>query len=82
MGLIYSHALFDKTTHYNRNVHCEWLIEAIRTPYNLRIKLEFTYFALEADNECRYDETIVYDGPDDTATQLARLCGTEVSILR
>lgn len=74
--LIYSHSLFDGTTHYNRNEDCEWLIEANN---NQRVRIEFTFFALEADNNCNYDQTIVYDGPDDTATQLARLCGTDVS---
>lgn len=75
--IIFSHSLFDTVTHYNRNEDCEWLIEA---NYNQKVKIEFTFFALEADSNCNYDQTIVYDGSDDTATQLARLCGTDVSI--
>lgn len=74
--LIYSHPLFDTNTHYNRNEDCEWLIEA---NYNQRIRVEFTYFALEPENSCNYDVTMLYDGPDDSAAQLARLCGIEVS---
>lgn len=78
LDLIYSHSLFDGTTHYNKNEDCEWFIEA---NYNQRVKIEFTFFALEAEKDCNYDQTIVYDGADDTATQLARLCGTDVSVL-
>lgn len=75
--LIFSHPLFDGATHYGRNEDCEWLIEA---NYNQRVRAEFTFFALEADSSCNYDQTIVYDGPDETAAQLARLCGTDVSM--
>lgn len=76
--LIYSHPLFDGATHYNRNEDCDWIIEANE---NQRVRIEFTFFALEADSNCNYDQTIVYDGPDDAAPQLARLCGTDVSIV-
>lgn len=76
--LIFSHPLFDGITHYNRNEDCEWLIEA---NFNQRVRIEFTFFALESDNNCSYDHTIVYDGAEDSATQLARLCGTDVSII-
>ena len=75
-GLIYSHPSFDGATHYNRNEDCDWIIEANE---NQRVRVEFTYFSLEADSGCNYDNTIIYDGPDDSATQLARLCGSEVS---
>lgn len=74
--LIYSHPSFDGVTHYNRNEDCEWLIEA---NFNQRVRVEFTFFALEADNNCNFDYTIIYDGSADTATQLARLCGNDVS---
>lgn len=73
---IYSHPQFDGSTHYNRNEDCDWVIEANE---NQRVRIEFTFFALEADSNCNYDQTIVYDGSDDAATQLARLCGTDVS---
>lgn len=74
--LILSHPLFDGVNHYRRNEDCEWLIEA---NYNQKIKVEFNFFALEADSNCNYDQVVIYDGLDDSAAQLARLCGTDVS---
>lgn len=76
LGLIYSHPQFNGTTHYNRNEDCDWIIEANE---NQRVRIEFTFFALEADSNCNYDQTIVYDGADDSSNQLARFCGTDVS---
>ena len=75
-GFLYSHPSFDGITHYSRNEDCDWIIEASE---NLRVRIEFTFFSLEADSNCNYDQTIVYDGSDDSALQLASLCGTDVS---
>jgi len=76
-GLILSHPSFDGSTHYNRNEDCEWIIEAAE---NQRIRIEFSFFSLETDANCNYDQTVVYDGFDESATQLARLCGNDVGI--
>lgn len=75
-NLIYSHPLFDESTLYARNEDCEWLLEA---NYNQRVKIEFNFFAVEPDGNCNYDQTTIYDGTDEAAPQLARLCGTDVS---
>lgn len=76
---IYSHPQFDgRTSHYNRNEDCEWLIEANNLEQKVRI--EFEVFALEADANCNYDQVIVYDGIYDSSPQIARLCGSDVSV--
>ena len=74
--LVYSHPHFNGTSHYNINEDCDWIIEANETQ---NVRVEFTFFALEADGNCTYDQTIVYDGPDDVAPQLSRICGSDVS---
>lgn len=74
--LIYSHASFDGTSTYPRNEDCEWLLEVGE---DLRVKIDFTFFSLEHENRCMYDYVEVYDGSDDSAPQLARLCGNGVS---
>lgn len=75
--LIFSHSSFDGVKPYGRNEDCEWLIEA----YNQRVQIEFSFFALEADNNCNLDYVQIFDGKDDAAPSLARLCGTEVSLM-
>lgn len=71
---IYSHAEFDQRP-YDKNEDCEWLIEA---PENHRIKIKFKFFELEHAIDCNCDSLEIYDGPDDSVPQLARLCGNKV----
>lgn len=73
---IYSHTKFDGNTTYKSYEDCTWLIESND---NQRVRIEFTFFALELDGQCSYDKTIVYDGPDEQSPQLAHLCGSNVS---
>ena len=40
------------------------------------ILLRFLYFDVELDSSCRGDYLIIYDGPDDTSSQIGtKLCG-------
>ena len=44
--------------------------------FSNRILLRFLNFDVEDDSSCDYDYLIIYDGPDDTTSQIgAKLCG-------
>ena len=44
--------------------------------FSRRILLRFLNFDVEYDSSCGYDYLIIYDGPDDTTSQIgAKLCG-------
>ena len=44
--------------------------------FSNRILLRFLNFDVEYGNSCMYDYLIIYDGPDDTTSQIgAKLCG-------
>ena len=44
--------------------------------FSNRILLRFLNFNVEYDSSCDYDYLIIYDGPDDTSSQIgAKLCG-------
>ncbi|KAG9511404.1 Tolloid-like protein 1, partial [Fragariocoptes setiger] len=71
---IYSHVRFGEKN-YNGNEDCEWLIESADSQ---RIKVQFNTFELEHESECNYDFVEIFDGPDDSTPQLARLCGNKL----
>ena len=44
--------------------------------FSNRILLRFLNFDVEYGNSCMYDYLIIYDGPDDTSSQIGtKLCG-------
>ena len=44
--------------------------------FSKRILLRFLYFDIEEDSNCDYDYLIIYDGPDDSSSQIGtKLCG-------
>ncbi|XP_028397706.1 dorsal-ventral patterning tolloid-like protein 1 [Dendronephthya gigantea] len=71
--LIYSHADYNLNKPYPANASCKWHLAA-KKGYVIEIKLET--FELE-DNGCLFDFLRVTDGSDETAPEIARLCGTQ-----
>ena len=47
--------------------------------YSVQLQFEGD-FDIETHSNCGYDHLIIYEGTDDTAPLLAKLCGTGVSV--
>ncbi len=62
--------LFPK--HYPLNTECKYKIEV---PKYMDVYLNFSYFDLEKDKRCLYDNVRIYDGPNEQSKLLARYCG-------
>lgn len=60
---------------YPNKKGCTWHYTA--TPGH-RIKLVFTDFDLEPQQECTYDHIAIFDGPNSNSTSLGRFCGSKV----
>ncbi|KAK2167774.1 hypothetical protein LSH36_24g07005 [Paralvinella palmiformis] len=60
-------------TEYPENTICQWSLYIQNTSEPL--KLGFFNFSIEDDPQCRFDNVSVYDGPDDSTTPIAVLCG-------
>jgi len=72
---LYSHAKFGDSD-YDKKEDCEWVIEAGE---GQRVRLRFLSFEVEHEQDCSYDYVEVFDGYDDSASQLGRFCGNSVS---
>jgi len=57
---------------YSANMARTWIISA---PRNMKIELIFVKFHLEFQSICAHDSVIVFDGANDTATELGTYCG-------
>uniref|UniRef100_UPI00398F64EE cubilin n=1 Tax=Pristiophorus japonicus TaxID=55135 RepID=UPI00398F64EE len=57
---------------YGNNVDCSWVITV---DDHYRILLDFTDFDLEHHQSCHSDYVAVYDGLDEAAPMLGKLCG-------
>ncbi|XP_035462826.1 deleted in malignant brain tumors 1 protein [Scophthalmus maximus] len=60
--------------HYQDNAHCVW---QIRTTFDQRIFLAFTYLQLE--NCCNCDYISVYDGPSVNSKYLGKVCNSSLN---
>ncbi|KAK2886327.1 cubilin [Channa argus] len=59
---------------YHPNVECYW---NIRTSKGSQLLLSFSDFHLESSSTCMFDYLAVYDGNSSSATELAKLCGSQ-----
>ncbi|NXG01683.1 CUBN protein, partial [Sakesphorus luctuosus] len=59
---------------YNNNTDCSWVIQV---DYSHRVLLNFTDFDIENHHSCDYDNVAVFDGPNNEAPLLGKLCGTQ-----
>ena len=41
-----------------------------------QIEFDFTYFSVENNSTCAYDEFLIYDGPNSSSTLIGTFCGT------
>ncbi len=60
---------------YPNEQRCSWLFNSFP---GQKIKLIFTDFELEAEEDCEYDHVVVYDGDSYEARVLGRFCGIEI----
>ena len=72
---LYSHAKFGDSD-YDKKEDCDWVIEAGE---GQRVRLRFLSFEVEHEQDCSYDYVEVFDGYDDSSSQLGRFCGNSVS---
>ncbi|NWR90257.1 CUBN protein, partial [Furnarius figulus] len=59
---------------YNNNTDCSWVIQV---DHSHRVLLNFTDFDIENHHSCNYDNVEVFDGPNNEAPLLGKLCGTQ-----
>ena len=59
---------------YQNDVDFIW---SIRAPYNYQIILDFSYFDFEDSPNCENDYLSVYDGRDENAVVMKRMCGVQ-----
>lgn len=72
---LYSHSRFGDNNYENRE-DCDWVIES--SVETVAVQLSLLTFEVEDEQDCGYDYVEVYDGYDDSAIRLAKLCGTKV----
>ncbi|XP_017269603.1 cubilin [Kryptolebias marmoratus] len=60
---------------YHPNAECYW---HIKTSQGSQLQLSFSDFHLESSSSCSYDYLAVFDGNSTSASELARLCGTQL----
>ncbi|KAM6900418.1 cubilin [Xenentodon cancila] len=60
---------------YHTNAECYW---SIQTSQGSQLQLSFSDFHLESSSSCSYDYLAVYDGNSSSASQLAKLCGSQL----
>ncbi|KAM9333329.1 LOW QUALITY PROTEIN: cubilin [Pholidichthys leucotaenia] len=60
---------------YHPNIECYW---SIRTSQGSLLRLSFSDFHLETTTSCSYDYLAVYDGNSSSASELAKLCGSQL----
>ncbi|KAF7272619.1 protein tolkin-like [Rhynchophorus ferrugineus] len=70
---IFSHPKYGNIT-YGPKSSCDWYLLGT-TGYNVR--LSFTEFELENEEDCVYDYVEVYDGLDSNRVSLGRFCGNQ-----
>ncbi|XP_072431088.1 cubilin [Chiloscyllium punctatum] len=61
---------------YGSNIDCSWIITV---DYHHHVLLDFVDFDLEQHQSCDSDYVAVYDGLDETALMLRKLCGSLIS---
>jgi hypothetical protein len=44
---------------------------------NAKIRVSFSSFNVETGTNCKWDHLVIYDGADNTATELGKFCGTD-----
>ncbi|RLW11183.1 hypothetical protein DV515_00001475, partial [Chloebia gouldiae] len=59
---------------YHNNTDCSWVIQVDQSH---RVLLNFTDFDIENHHSCNYDNVEVFDGPNNEAPLLEKLCGTQ-----
>ncbi|XP_067326675.1 cubilin [Anolis sagrei] len=59
---------------YGNGTDCSWVI---RVDFGHRVMLNFTDFAIESHRSCLYDYVAVFDGPNNEAPLLRKVCGTQ-----
>ncbi|OWK59671.1 Cubilin, partial [Lonchura striata] len=59
---------------YHNNTDCSWVIQVDQSH---RVLLNFTDFDIENHHSCNYDSVEVFDGPNNEAPLLEKLCGTQ-----
>ncbi|CAI5455008.1 unnamed protein product [Caenorhabditis angaria] len=75
-GHIYSHATFSDSK-YGKNQDCSWSVSAKNAGRGVR--LHFSTFNLEAEDDCHYDYVEVYDGSEANPDMLfGRFCGDTI----
>lgn len=70
---VFSHAKYGDITYENK-VDCDWIIEA---PQGQMVRLWFTTFELEGEQDCGYDHVEIFSGYDDTGSSYGRYCGSK-----
>ncbi|KAJ1170309.1 hypothetical protein NDU88_002187 [Pleurodeles waltl] len=63
----------DYPENYPNNAECQWIIRV--TPFSV-IKLVFTDFQMENNEECNFDYVAIFDGPSMEDRHIDHYCGT------
>ena len=71
--VLFSHVDYGKGN-YASNTRCAWHLAA-KDGYAIQIR--FSFFELEEDDGCGFDFVKIKDGPNESAGEIARLCGTK-----